>query len=219
MDKKSLKKGLNKLYKSMNYVVDNFLTKRVIAIKKAKVFYSIYQQLGLLWDFLGSQCKHWDGYKKKDDKFLCRICGRVKGTKESYYLLPVIGQKVIGKNVRPGKDNFKKVSKKEAQILNDTIKFHGAKLNVSVSNGYISKLDKLSKEINVSADRVITLQEDKLIVEISKYIASMKIKGRGKQIPIYGGFLWELPKKILKRMPVILSYDKYGKLVELELLK
>lgn len=92
-------------------------------------------------------------------------------------------------------------------------------MNVSVSNGYISKLDKLGKEINVAADRAITLQEDKLIVEISKYIASMKIEGRGKQMPIYGGFLWELPKKILKRMPVMLSHDKHGKLIELELFR
>jgi hypothetical protein len=168
---------------------------------------------------LGCFCKHWDGYKRKDDKFLCKICGKVKGRKENYYLLPVIGEKVIGRMVRPGKDKLKRLSKKEAEIVNDAIKFHGAKLNVSVFNGYISKLDKIGKEINIAADRVVTLKEDRLIIEISKYIASMNLKGRQKQMPVYGGFLWELPKKILKKMPIILSYDKYGKLVEIELLK
>ena len=86
-------------------------------------------------------------------------------------------------------------------------------------NGYISKLDKIGKEINIAADRVVTLEENRLSVEISKYIASMRIRGREKQMPIYGGFLWELPKKLLKKMPIILSYDKYGRLVEIELLR
>ena len=218
MNKENLKKELNKLFLSMNYIADNYLSKRKITSKKAEVFYAIYQQLGLLWEFLGCLCKHWDGYRKKGDKFLCKICGKVKGTRESHYLLPAIGEKVIGRMVGPGKDKLKKISKKEAEIVNDTIKFHGAKLNVSVFNGYISRLDKIGKEINIAADRVVTLKEDRLIVEISKYIASMKIRGREKQMPIYGGFLWELPKKILKRVPIILFYDRYGKLVEIELL-
>jgi hypothetical protein len=219
MNKENLKKELDKLIRSMNYIANNYLSKRKITPKKAKIFYAIYQQLGLLWEFLGCFCKHRDGYKKKDDKFLCKICGRVKETKENYYLLPVIGEKIIGRMVRPGKDKLKKLSKKEAEIVNDTIKFHGAKLNVSVFNGYISRLDKIGKEINIAADRVVTLEENRLVIEISKYIASMKIRGREKQMSVYGGFLWELPKKILKKMPIILSYNKHGKLVEIELLR
>jgi len=95
----------------------------------------------------------------------------------------------------------------------------GAKLHVSVFNGYTSKWDKIGKEINVAADRMVILKEDRLIFEASKYIASLRIKSVKKQKPIYGGFVWELPKRILKRMPIILSYDRYGKLVEIELLK
>ena len=106
MNKENLKRELNKLFLAMDYIADNYLSKRKITIKKAEAFYAIYQQLGLLWEFLGCFCKHWDGYKKKGDKFLCRICGKVKGTKESYYLLPVIGEKVIGRMLRPGKDKF-----------------------------------------------------------------------------------------------------------------
>lgn len=219
VDRKSLKKELNKLYRSMDYIVDNFLSKRNITAKKVKAFCAIYQQLGLLWEFLGCQCKHWDGYRKKDGKFSCKIWGKIKGIKENYYILPVIGQKVIGRIVRPGKDNFKKVPKKQAQIINDTIKFHGTKLKVSVFNNYISRLYKMGKEINIAADRMVTLKEDRLTVEIGKYIASLKINGEAKQAPVYGAFLWELPKKLLKRIPVILSHDRYGRLVELKLFR
>ena len=218
MHKEDVKKKLNKLFSSMDYIVDNYLSKRKITPKEAEVFYGIYQQLGLLWEFLGCLCKHRDGYKKKGDKFLCKVCGKVKGTRESHYLLPAIGEKIIGRMVRPGEDMLKKLSKKEAEIIDDTFKFHGAKLNVSVFNGYVSKLDKTGKEINIAADRIVTLEEDRLMFKISKYIASMKIRGREKQMPIYGGFLWELSKKILKKMPIILSYDRYGRLVEIELL-
>ena len=66
---------------------------------------------------------------------------------------------------------------------------------------------------------MVILKEDRLIFEASKYIASMRIESVKKQKPIRGGFVWELPKRILKRMPIILSCDRYGKLVEIELLK
>lgn len=219
MDTKYLKKELRKLFKSMDYIADKHLSKRNISQKDLLIFYNIYQQLGSLWQFLGLQCKHWDGYKKRDDKFLCKICGKVKDVKQDYYVLPVIGKKVIGRMIRLGKNKSEKLSKKEAEIINDTIKFHGAKLNVSVSNGYISRLGKIGKEINVAPDRIITLEENGLIVDISRFIAGIRIKALEKQTPAYGGFLWELPKKILKKIPIILSFDKKGKLTEIELLR
>lgn len=214
--KENLKKKLNKLFKSMDYVADTYLSKKNISPKKVEAFYAIYQQLGFLWELLGCQCKHWDGYKKKDGKLLCKICGKVKGTEENYYLLPVAGEKVIGRMVNPPKGKLEKLSRKEAAIINDTIKFHGTKLNVSVFNQHRSRIEK---EINIAADRVVTLEEGELIVEISKYISSIRIKGAEKPMPIYGGFLGELPKEILKRMPIILSYNKHRKLAEIELLR
>lgn len=81
--KKDLKKALNELFMSMDYIADHYLAKRKVPSKETKVFYSIYQQLGLLWEFLGCQCKHWDGYRRKDNKLLCKICGKVKGTMRS----------------------------------------------------------------------------------------------------------------------------------------
>lgn len=219
MNKKNLKKELRELFKSMDYIADMYLSKRKISRRKISVFCNIYQQLGLLWEFLGLQCKHWDGYKKKDNKLLCKICGKVRGVEESYYLLPATGVKVIGRMIRPGEAKSKRLSKKEAKIINDTIKFHGAKLNVSVFNEYISKLSKIGQKINIASDRMVTLTENGLTLEISNHIASIKIKTSEKQWPIYGGFLWELPKKLLKRIPIILSYNKKGRLVEIEYLR
>lgn len=219
MDKQNLKKELRALFKSMDYIADKYLAKRKVTKKNLSVFWNIYQQLGLLWEFLGLQCKHWDGYRKKSDKFLCKICGKVKGVEERYYLLPAAGVKVIGRMIRPGKAKSKKLSKKEAEIVNDTIKFHGAKLNVSVFNEYISRLSEIGKEINIAADRVVTLTENGLTIEISNYIAAMKIKTSEKSGAVFGGFVWELPKKLLKKMPIILSYNKKGRLVEIEYLR
>lgn len=95
MNKENLKKELNKLFKAMDNIADNYLSKRNVSLKKAEVFRAIYQQLGLLWEFLGCLCKHWDGYKKKGDQLLCKICGKVKGTKGSYYIFPVTGKKSL----------------------------------------------------------------------------------------------------------------------------
>ncbi len=219
MNKMSLKKELNKLFKAMDYIVDNYLSKRKITSKDSEAFYGIYQQLGLLWEFLGSLCSHRDGYKMENGKFICKICGRVRGVKEKYYLLPRIGEKVIGRIVKPKKGSFKKISKKQAEIINDTIKFHGAKLNVLVSNGYVTKFGKTGKDMNIASDRIVSLKENGITVEINKYIVSMKIDSREKQKYLCGGFLWELPKKALKRAPIILSYSKHGRLMEIELIR
>lgn len=214
----NLKKELKRLFKSMDYIADEYLCRRKISQKDITMFYSIYQQLGCLWEFLSLQCKHADGYKKKDNKFLCKICGQAKDTKQHYYLLPILGKKIIGRMVKPRKDNLEKLSRKEAEIVNDTIKFYGAKLNVSVFSSYPSRLGKTGDKMNIAADRMVTLEENGLIIDISKYITGIRIKKMIKQGPICGGFLWELPKKILKKMPIILSCDKNGKLAEIELL-
>ncbi len=219
MNKESLKKELNKLFKAMDYIADNYLSKNKVTPKDSKLFFSIYQQLGLLWELLGSLCKHWDGYKRGNGKFLCKICGRVRGVKENYYLLPRVGEKVIGRIVKPKKDSFKKISKKQAEIINDTIKFHGAKLNVLVSNGYVTKFGKTGKDMNIASDRIVSLKENRITVEINKYIVSIRIDGREKQKYVSGGFLWELPKEALKRAPIILSYSKHGRLMEIELIR
>ena len=58
IEKKRLKKELKGLFKSMDYISDNYLNKEGINDKELEVFASIYQQLGMAWEFLGLQCRH-----------------------------------------------------------------------------------------------------------------------------------------------------------------
>ena len=77
--KDKIKKEFRRLFKSMDFVSNNFLNKENISKGNLRIYFDIYQQLGLAWEFLGLQCKHWDGYKKvKGRKMACRICGKVK---------------------------------------------------------------------------------------------------------------------------------------------
>jgi hypothetical protein len=66
--KRDLKKQLSALFKNMDFFSNNFLDSEKIAKKEFQVFFNIYQELGLAWEFLGLQCKHWDGYEETRDK-------------------------------------------------------------------------------------------------------------------------------------------------------
>jgi len=74
IEKKRLKRELKSLFRSMDYISDNYLNKEGINDKELEVFANIYQQLGMAWEFLGLQCRHWDGYRKtRDKKEVCKI--------------------------------------------------------------------------------------------------------------------------------------------------
>ena len=91
---KWLKKELKSLFRSMDYISDNYLNKEGIDDKEFEVFANIYQQLGMVWEFLGLQCRHWDGYREtRDKKEVCKICGKVRDVNETHILLPVKGHK------------------------------------------------------------------------------------------------------------------------------
>ena len=137
--KESLKKELRRVYKTMDYVSENFLEGNGQR-RTQQVYFDIYQALGLAWEFLSLQCKHWDGYKhNKAGQGLCRICGKVKGVRDQHCLLPMNGVKRFGIRVVP---NSKKVfeNKRKAQLVRDEIVFHGAAFNVDVHNSYKSTL-------------------------------------------------------------------------------
>ena len=77
-----LKHQLRDLFKSMDFVSNHFLSSRKQKISKHKlqIYSNIYQQLGLAWEYLGSRCRHGDGYRKiKEGKMACKICGKIKG--------------------------------------------------------------------------------------------------------------------------------------------
>ncbi len=83
-NKEYIKKEIRKIIRSMDFVSKKFLADEKAAGKDFQMYSNIYQQLGLAWEFLGRQCKHWDGYKKTREKYeLCRICGKVKGVRYS----------------------------------------------------------------------------------------------------------------------------------------
>jgi len=205
MDKEHIKKELKKLFKSMDFISKRFLAKEQAETKEFQTYFNIYQQLGLAWEFLGLQCEHWDGYRKtRDKKEVCKICGKVKGVDDGYLLLKT-NQKVIGNKLMP---NSKKTfeNKKNATVLNDTIKFHGAALSVDVHNSYKSSLFGDKHKINIADERIVELKESGVVCSVDQHLINVRFdKNKGKKK--YGGFLWELKKEQLKHFPVIFEFD------------
>lgn len=218
--KKRIKKELKRLFKSMDFISNNFLYKKDSRKANLQIYCNIYQQLGLAWEFLGMQCKHWDGYKKiKNGQKVCRVCGKLKDASNFYYLIPEKGFKEIGKMLKP---NSKKIfnNKVEAEVLNDTIKFHGALLNIDVNNPYKSNLLKGKNEINIASERTALLRERGIKCYIDSHLVSIELPNKGREIgrEKYGGFAWEIKREKLKNFPVIFDFDENYKLLGLSIL-
>jgi len=204
MEKAHLRKELKKLFKSMDFVSKKFLADEKAAGKDFQIYFNIYQQLGLAWEFLGLQCGHWDGYKKiKAGKEACKTCGKIKGVAESYCLLPKTGEKIIGRKSQPDSDKTFE-NKKEAAILHDTINFHGALLKVDVHNSYKSSM--VGHEINIAAERIVELKESGITCSVDQHLIHVTVDRKKGKIK-YGGFPWEIQSKHLKKFPVIFDYD------------
>jgi hypothetical protein len=216
---KELKGQLNALFKSMDFVSKNFLNNEKISKREAQIFFNIYQQLGLTWEFLGLQCRHWDGYKRtRDKKEACKICGKIKGTDDFYILLPKKGLKKLGVKVSPNsKRTFE--NKKDAEIVNDTINFYGAVVNVDVHNSYKSSL--FDKEINMAAERIVNVKEDNVVCSIDQHLIHIRLRDKDREAgkKRYGGFPWEIKRKDLKYFPVIFDFDEKYKFLGLTILK
>ena len=91
----SLKCEFRRLFRAMDFISNRYLARTRVPAKRAASFYDVYQQLGIAWEHLALQCRHWDGDRKvRGGKFACRICGKIKGANERWLLLPVHGQKV-----------------------------------------------------------------------------------------------------------------------------
>ena len=105
----------------------------------------------------------------RDKKETCRICGKVKGVDDSYYLLPRKGRKTIGRKLQPNSKETLE-NKRLAEIVNDSIEFHGASIKVNVHNSYKSRLLGDKHEINIAADRRITVKERGIQCNIDKYL-------------------------------------------------
>ncbi len=216
---KDLKRQLKALFKSMDFVSKNFLDNEKISKRESQVFFNIYQQLGLAWEFLGLQCGHWDGYKRtRDKKEACKICGKIRGTDDFYILLPKRGLKKLGAKANPNsKRTFE--NKKEAEIVNDTINFYGAVVNVDVHNSYKSNL--FDQEIDMAAERIVNLKENNIECHIDNHLVHIRLRDRDRKSrrKRYGGFSWEIKKKNLKHFPVIFDFDEKYKFLGLTILK
>ncbi|MFQ5713316.1 MAG: hypothetical protein ACE5GU_04735 [Candidatus Scalinduaceae bacterium] len=208
--KNKTKKELKNLFRSMDFVSDNFLNKEGISKEESQIYFNIYQQLGTAWEYYGLQCEHWDGYKNiRDKKEACKICGKIKGVNDLYYLLPREGRKKIGRKLKP---NSKKTfnNKKDAKIICDTIDFHGASLHIDVHNSYKSSLLGENHKINMAAERIVTLKDSGVECHIDQYLIYIKKNNIGKKVgkKKYGGFPWEIKRKDLKNFPVIFHFDE-----------
>ncbi len=216
---KAVKKQLKALLKSMDFVSDNFLHKEKISRKDFQVYFDIYQQLGLAWEFLGLQCGHWEGYKKTgDNKEVCRICGKVKGVEDAFVLLSRKGPKKFGVKAKPNsKETFD--TKKNAELVNDTMNFYGASLKVDVHNSYQSRV--FGKGITMAAERIVNVKEDGIECHIDPHLIHVRLhdgdRKSGKKK--YGGFPWEISKKDLKHFPVIFDFDENHRLLGLTILR
>lgn len=217
--KKELKRQLRTLFKSMDFVSKSFLNNEEIGRGESQVFFNIYQQLGLAWEFLGLQCRHWEGYKRtRDKKEACKICGKIKGADDFYILLPKKGLKNLGVKANPNsKRTFE--NKKGAEIVNDTINFYGAVVNVDVHNSYKSNL--FGQKINIAAERTVKVKEGDIECHIDDHLIHIRLcdrdrKSKGKR---YGGFPWEIKKRNLKHFPVIFDFDEKYKFLGLTIFK
>ena len=147
---------MRQVERSLDFVARQPALKRDTA--EARRFAEIYQQLGQAWEFLALQCKHRAGWRKlRDGKSACKICGLIRGAKESWLLLPRDGKKTIGRRALP---NSKRTfpNRKAGTVVNDTIDFHGAKLNVEVLNPHRSTARFFRKhDWTIAADRLVRL--------------------------------------------------------------
>jgi hypothetical protein len=204
----ALHQHLRQLFRSMDFVSRHPALKR--DTKEARRYAEIYQQLGLVWEFLALQCKHRAGWRRvRDGKSACKVCGLIGGVKEQWLLLPRVGKKTIGRRALPNsKCTFP--NRRAGTVVNDTIEFHGAKLNVEVLNPHRCNDRCFRKhDWTIAADRLVRLEEGGVDVRFDSHLVTVELrKHRRGEMPPYSHFVWELPRKFLKRFPVMLQFDK-----------
>jgi hypothetical protein len=214
-----LKRDLRRLFRSMDFVSRHPALKRDTV--EARRFAEIYQQLALAWEFLALQCKHRGGWRKlRDGESACKVCGTIRGVKEQWLLLLREGKKTIGRRALP---NSKRTfpNRKAATVVNDTIDFHGAKLNVEVLNPHRSNSRWFRKhDWTIAADRLVRLEEGGIDVRFDSHLVTVELrKHKRGEMPPYSHFVSELPRKLLENFPVMLQFDKRRRFTGLVIFK
>ena len=219
MKQNSPKAQLHRLLRIMDFVSRHLALKGDTA--ETRRFAEIYQQLGLAWEFLALQCRHRDGWRKvRDGKSACKVCGLIRGAKEQWLLLSREGKKAIGRRAMPNSKR-KFPNRKAATVVNDTIEFHGAKLNVEVLNLHRSNSRWHRKhDWIIAADRLVRLEEGGIDVRFDSHLVTVELRKHQRgEMPPYSHFVSELPRKPLKNFPVMLQFDKRRRFTGLVIFK
>lgn len=210
-----LQREFRRLFRCMDSLASHPALKRCGRSRETAWISEFYQLLGLAWEFLSLQCRHWDGFRRtRDGKRACRICGKIAGADERWILLPRCGTKSVGRRITPNStETFP--NKRAALLLDDAIRFHGANLRVEVQNAYRSRMFR-SHDTSIAADRMVTLQEGGVTCDFDTWMVRLEFgkRKRGAEPPA-GAFVWELPRRALKKFPVMLEYDRRGRFVGL----
>jgi len=214
-----LRRDLRRLVRSLDFVSRHPALKRNSAAGRQLA--EIYQQLGLAWEFLVLQCKHRCGWRKLPaGRVACKICGLIRGGREPWLLLPRDGKKAIGRHTLP---NSRRTfpNRRSATVVNDTIDFHGAKLNVEVLNEHRRRRRGFRKPDRISAaERLVRLNEGGMAVRFDTHLVTVELRKRQRgEKPPYSHFVWELPRKFLKNFPVMLQFDKRRRFTGLVIFK
>jgi hypothetical protein len=214
-----LERELRRLFRSMDFVARHPALKR--AAPEAERFAQIYQQLGLAWEFLALQCPHRGGWRKtREGKFACKVCGLIRGAREGWLLLPRDGVKRIGRRAMPTSTRTFP-NRKAATVVKDAIDFHGARLEVEVLNPHRSQARWFRKhDWTIAPDRLVRLAEGGVEVRLDTHTLSVEVrKHKRGEMPPYSHFVWELPRRLLKRFPVMLQFDKRRRFTGLVIFK
>lgn len=212
-----LKREFRVLFRSMDFVARYPAGKRNTL--EARRLAETYQQLGHAWEFLSLQCEHRAGWRKtREKKLVCKLCGTLKGVPERWYLLPRDGKKTIGRRATPN-SNRTFENRKTATVVNDTVNFHGAKLNVEVLNLHRSHIFRRSN-ILCAAERIVSLAEGGIECRVDGHLITIELQKHKRGVmPPYGAFVWELPRKLLTNFPVMFEYDKRRRFVGLTIFR
>lgn len=124
----------------------------------------------------------------------------------------------IGRMVRPDSDGTFR-TRKAATVVKERIDFHGAKLTVEVLNAHLRRLFR-SKKVTIAAGRLVELREEDVECSVSTHTVRLRLVDRDRrEEPPFSAFPNELPRRLLKRIPVLIETDRSGRFVGLTIFR
>lgn len=110
-------------------------------------------------------------------------------------------------------------TRKAASVVKERIDFYGAKLTVEVLNAHVSRLFR-SKKVTIAADRLVELREGEIECRVSTYTVRLRLVHRDREKePPFSAFPNEVPRRLLKNIPVLIETDRRGRFVGLTIFR